>query len=61
MCDMSSLVALKPTKVKNEVDAKVSYKSGKMEVISTRFKTRVMPTSGQQVDSLLLFFNFSQI
>lgn len=51
MHDMSSVVALKPTKVKNEVEAEFSHKSGTMNVVSTRFNTRVMRTSGQQVDS----------
>ena len=52
---MSLLIALKPTKVKNDVEAKFSHKSGKMEVVSTRYKTRVMRTSGQQVDSSLVY------
>lgn len=47
--DADRLVALKPTKVKNEVKAEFSHKEGKVMVDSTRFRTRVMRTAGHQV------------
>ena len=47
--DADRLVALKPTKVKNDVKAQFTYKQGKVTVDSTRFRTRVMPTAGHQV------------
>jgi hypothetical protein len=47
--DADRLVALEPTKVKNEVEAKFSHKQGKVELLSSRFRTRIMPTAGNQV------------
>lgn len=55
--DMNLLIALKPTKVKNDVEAKFTQNSGKLQVVSTRYRTRVMMTSGQQVDSLAYLFH----
>lgn len=47
--DADRLTALKPVRVKNEVTTEFSYKSGNLNLTSTRFKTRVMHTSQTQV------------
>ncbi|KAJ7170757.1 hypothetical protein C8R43DRAFT_65515 [Mycena crocata] len=41
------LTILKPTRVENEVDSEFSCKGGKLQVTSTRFKTRVLATRNQ--------------
>lgn len=46
--DADRLVALKPTKVKNEVEAKFSHKQGNVMLVSTRFKTRIMHSAVEQ-------------
>lgn len=51
---MNLLFDLKPTQVKNEVKAEFSHRSGSINVVSARYKTRVMPTVGQQVDHWLI-------
>lgn len=55
--DYERLVALKPTRVKNEVESKFSHKKGNMEVVSSRFKTRVMRTAGNQVKEEYFLLN----
>ncbi|KAF8813317.1 P-loop containing nucleoside triphosphate hydrolase protein [Phlegmacium glaucopus] len=47
--DMCLLTALKPTRVKNDVKADFKHQAGNVVVESTRFRTRVMRTSGHQV------------
>ncbi|KAJ7126882.1 P-loop containing nucleoside triphosphate hydrolase protein [Mycena epipterygia] len=44
------LTDLKPTRVENEVDNKFSCKEGKLEVTSTRFKTRVLASRNQRIE-----------
>ncbi|GLB40323.1 putative AAA domain containing protein [Lyophyllum shimeji] len=44
--DADRLVALKPTRQKNEVEKRHSEKQGKLELTSSRFKTRIMTTHG---------------
>lgn len=57
MRDMKLLVALKPTQVKNDVKPEFRHASGKMEIESTRFRTRVMRTTGPQVYSPIGVFH----
>lgn len=45
--DADRLDALKPTKVKNDVNAKFSMKSGNLEFELTRYKTRMRVGSKQ--------------
>jgi regulator of nonsense transcripts 1 len=45
--DADRLDALKPTKVKNDVTGEFSFKKGKLNVCSSRFKTRVMKSPTQ--------------
>ncbi|KAF8969177.1 P-loop containing nucleoside triphosphate hydrolase protein [Flammula alnicola] len=51
--ESSRLVNLKPIRVKNEVDNKFWSKSGKVTLISERYKTRVMRTADNQLHALL--------
>ncbi|KAJ7104047.1 P-loop containing nucleoside triphosphate hydrolase protein [Mycena belliarum] len=44
------LIQLKPTRVENEVDTEFSCKAGKLQVTSTRFKTRVLASNNQRVE-----------
>lgn len=46
--DAGRLTALKPTRVKNEVDLKFSRNKGDVELMSNRFKTRIMKTAPHQ-------------
>jgi regulator of nonsense transcripts 1 len=45
--DADRLEALKPTRVKNDVTESFSLKSGKLNVTSSRFKTRIMSSATQ--------------
>ncbi|KAJ7455351.1 P-loop containing nucleoside triphosphate hydrolase protein [Mycena galericulata] len=44
------LIDLKPTRVENEVDSEFSCKEGKLNVTSTRFRTRVLASSNQRIE-----------
>lgn len=45
--DADQIVALKPTRVKNDVDTQFSHGKGTLRLHLTRFKTRVRPSSNQ--------------
>ncbi|KAF8150797.1 P-loop containing nucleoside triphosphate hydrolase protein [Crassisporium funariophilum] len=47
--NLSRLVSLKPTRTKNKIKQKFNSKSGKVEVLSSRFKTRIRTTAGHQL------------
>jgi len=51
--DADRLMALKPTKTKNEVEPNFSHKQGTINLTSIRFKTRVKPTKGNQASAIL--------
>ncbi|KAJ6576605.1 P-loop containing nucleoside triphosphate hydrolase protein [Mycena vulgaris] len=44
------LIDLKPTRVENEVENQFSCKEGRLQVTSTRFKTRVLASKNQRVE-----------
>jgi hypothetical protein len=53
--DADRLDALKPTRVKNDVRGEFSMKSGKLNLSSSRFKTRIMTSSSQVGTSSLSY------
>ncbi|KAG6862498.1 hypothetical protein C0995_000045 [Termitomyces sp. Mi166 len=47
--DADRIIALKPTRQKNEIEKHYSHKQGKLEVRSSRFKTRLMRHNADQL------------
>ncbi|KAG5339814.1 hypothetical protein C0989_003495 [Termitomyces sp. Mn162] len=48
--DADRIVALKPTRQKNDIEKNYSHKQGKLELRSSRFKTRLMHQTDQTIE-----------
>jgi len=49
--DTNRFAALKPNRVKNEIDGNITREGGNLNAVLEGYKARLMPTAGSQVRS----------